>query len=297
MTLLAWEPAIMPHESDLRRPELPGDEIARACRLYQQALALCTAGRSAEAGPLAERALEIFERESGPDHPDVANLLLCLAGIREESGDLDEAERLGRRAVEILEPVEDDGPDIPRLRVQVLGALAGVLRNQGRYGEAEPLLRRALALSESRLGPDDLQTAALLNDLGILHKCQGRYDEAEPLYFRALDIIDAAVGPDDLQAASLYHNLGGLEHARGRAAQGEPPARWGLRIRERALGADHPHVAADKAALAAILDAQGRYDEAEELYRQALAVFEGASPAGSTTSNSSPDVQRPEPKR
>ena len=28
MALLAWEPAAMIHESDLRRPELPGDEIA-----------------------------------------------------------------------------------------------------------------------------------------------------------------------------------------------------------------------------------------------------------------------------
>ena len=28
MTILAWEPAVMSHEPDLRRPELPGDEIA-----------------------------------------------------------------------------------------------------------------------------------------------------------------------------------------------------------------------------------------------------------------------------
>jgi len=278
MTILAWEPAALPHQiGGVHVPGPPGDEIAKACRLHEQALIQRARGRFAEAGPLAERALEIFERECGPDHPDVANVLLCLAGIREETGDLAAAESLGRRAADILEGMErtdDGGSDVPRLRVQVLGALAGALRNQGRYGEAEPLLRRALALCERDLGADDLQTAALLNDLGMLHKYQGRYDEAELLYRRALDVVDAAVGPDDLEAASLYHNLGGLEHARGRAALGEPLARWGLKIRERGLGSDHPHVAADKAALAAILDAQGRYAEAEELYGQALAVFE-----------------------
>jgi len=250
-----------------------GNEIARASRLHEQALACRAEGRITEAGPLAELALEILEQENGPDHPDVANLLLCLAGIREEAGDLSTAERLGRRAAGILETMEDGGPDIPRLRIQGLGVLAGVLRNQGRYGEAGQLFRRALTLSEKDLGADDLQTAALLDGLGMLHKCQGRYDEAEALYRRALDIVDAALGPDDLQAASLYHNLGGLEHARGRAELGEPPARWAVMIRERALGPDHPAVAADKAALAAILDAQGRYDEAEGLYHQALAVF------------------------
>lgn len=274
MTRLDRESLVMTRKIDrVRVPESPGNEIARACRLHEQALACRAEGRIAEAGPLAELALEILERKNGPDHPDVANLLLCLAAIREEAGDLATAERLGRRAARILETMEDAGPDVPRLRIQSLGMLAGVLRNQGCYGEAEQLFRRALALSEKDLGPDDLQTAALLNGLGMLHKCQGRYDEAEPLYRHALDIVDAALGPDDLQAASLYHNLGGLEHARGRADLGEPPARWAVMIRERALGPDHPAVAADKAALAAILDAQGRHAEAEDLYRQALAVF------------------------
>jgi hypothetical protein len=85
MTILAWEPAVMTHPTD-GMPELPGEEIARACRLHEQALACRAAGRIGEAGPLAEGALEIFERESGTDHPDVANLLLCLAGIRESAG-------------------------------------------------------------------------------------------------------------------------------------------------------------------------------------------------------------------
>jgi len=104
MTTLAWEPVVMIHEIDgVDVPELPGEVIVRACRLHEQALACRADGRLGEAGPLAERALEILERECGPEHPDVANLLLCLAGIREAAGDLAAAERLARRADGILE--------------------------------------------------------------------------------------------------------------------------------------------------------------------------------------------------
>ena len=160
-----------------------------------------------------------------------------------------------------------------RSTARALGRLAERRQVQGRYGASEKLYRRALALAEAAF-PGDLETAALLNGLGVLHKYQGRYGEAEPLYRRALAIVEASLGPDHPETASLYHNLGGLEHARGRAADGEPWARRSVEIRERACGPDHPAVAADKAALAAILDAQGRFDEAEALYGEALAVFE-----------------------
>src|SRR5262249_10834297 len=135
--------------------------------------------------------------------------------------------------------------------------------------------------------PDDLDTAALLNGLGVLHKYQGRYDEAEPVYRRAPAVVEGTPGPAHPQAASLYHNPRRPGHPPGRAppppplaapggraAAGEPWARRSVEVREKACGPDHPAVAADKAALAAILDAQGRFDEAEALYAEALAVFE-----------------------
>jgi hypothetical protein len=40
-----------------------------------------------EARRFARRALPIFERESGVDHPDVVRVLLCLAGARQDLAD------------------------------------------------------------------------------------------------------------------------------------------------------------------------------------------------------------------
>src|SRR3954466_5784224 len=100
-----------------------------------------------------------------------------------------------------------EGPAI-RLRVQTLGLIAERRQIQGRYGASERLYRRALTLAEAAF-PDDLETAALLNGLGVLHKYQGRYDEAEPVYRRALAIGEGALGPHHPgPAAPLPHPRG-----------------------------------------------------------------------------------------
>lgn len=141
------------------------------------------------------------------------------------------------------------------------------------YSEAEIDLREALALAERRLGANDLATARVLNQLGMLAKYTARFDEGHADYLRALAIAEAT-GDDPLLIADLCHNLGGLEHAREDFAAGEPFARRAVEIRARILGPDDPAVAADRAALAALLDGQGRYEEAEALYVEAIAVWE-----------------------
>jgi len=160
-----------------------------------------------------------------------------------------------------------------RLQVRALREAGHRKTEAADYAEAEVDLRRALALSESALGPHDLETARTLNDLGMFAKYTARFDEGAADYARALTIAAGPAG-DVLLVADLYHNLGGLEHARGRFAAGEPLARHGLAIRVRELGPEHPDVAADRAALAALLDGQGRLEEAETLYQDAIRVLE-----------------------
>src|SRR5439155_718749 len=60
-------------------------------------------GDSARAQPLFQRALAIFEKMLGPEHPNVATVLHNLASIYEAKNDLDQAIRLTTRANEIQE--------------------------------------------------------------------------------------------------------------------------------------------------------------------------------------------------
>jgi Tfp pilus assembly protein PilF len=64
--------------------------------------ALCDQGRHAEAEPLLERALGLYERAFGPEHPSVAEALMGLGVARLGRGRAAEAEVELSRAVEIL---------------------------------------------------------------------------------------------------------------------------------------------------------------------------------------------------
>ena len=86
------------------------------------------------------------------------------------------------------------GGESAGLRVQSLVMRGRPAPRPGRYKEAEPLLREALALAEESFGPDSFETAAVLNQLGMLGKYDGHFDEAEAAYRRALRITEQTAG-------------------------------------------------------------------------------------------------------
>ena len=200
------------------------DPLEEAVRLHELAVAARDEGRLGEAEDLATKSLEIFEVEAGPDNPDVANVLLCLAGLHDDRADYVGAEPLYQRAADIVAKLPESDPgevELQRLRIQAVGGLGTVLRILGRYGEAEPLLKRAVAIAERTFGAHDAAVADVLNDLAVLYKYTGEFDKASRLYRRALKIVEQSAGAETPQAATILHNMGGLEHARGGFARGE----------------------------------------------------------------------------
>ncbi|GAC1349359.1 MAG: FxSxx-COOH system tetratricopeptide repeat protein [Ktedonobacteraceae bacterium] len=95
----------------------------------------------AEAKPLYQRALRIYEQALGPDHPGVATSLDSLASVYREQGKYAEAEPLYLRALHIRERVL--GPDHPDV-ASSLNSLALLYYEQSMYIEAEPLYLHAL---------------------------------------------------------------------------------------------------------------------------------------------------------
>ena len=249
------------------------DPLRRAIAAHEQAIAAREAGRLASSERLARRAIEGYLSAEGPGHPDVGSACLELGQVRELRDDLAEAAQCYRRARAILRRHGRADPEIRRLSIRAARFLGNVLRAQGRHAAADRMLARALDESMADLGPNDLETAAALNYLGMLRKYQGLFPEAAAFYRRATAIVSRSPERRGEAAATLAHNLGGLEHARGRHARGEPHARRSVALREALLGPGHPRVAADLAALAALVEGQGRFDEASVLYARALTVF------------------------
>jgi tetratricopeptide (TPR) repeat protein len=79
--------------------------------LNNLALLYFTRGQYAKAEPLYQRALSIWEKALGREHPDVANSLHNLALLYKTQGQYAKAERLYERALAIREKAL--GPEHP----------------------------------------------------------------------------------------------------------------------------------------------------------------------------------------
>jgi tetratricopeptide (TPR) repeat protein len=116
------------------------------------------------------------------------------------------------------------------------------------------------------LGPDALEIAPILRNLGRLADQRGMTAAAERFYEGSIDIYARHRLDRRPEAASVMNDLAGLYLQRsdyGRAAQ---LYRTALDIDRLALGQDHPQVAMHIQSLALTLHRQGQLDEAEPLY-------------------------------
>jgi tetratricopeptide (TPR) repeat protein len=227
----------------------------------------------ATAEPLYQRALAIWEKALGPQHPDVARSLNNLAELHVNQGKYAEAEPRYQRALAIRE--EELGPEHPDVATS-LNNLAVLYRKQGKYAEAEPLYQRALAIWEKALGPEHPDVATSLHNLAALYAKQGKYAEAESRYQRALTISEKALGPGHPDVAGSLNNLAVLYASQGKYTEAEPLYQRALAIWEKALGSEHPDVARSLNNLAVLSAKQRSYGKAELLHRRALTIREKA---------------------
>ena len=161
----------------LKQAEKFGEQDARlATNLNNLATLYINQGKYAEAEPLFGRALAVWEKALGPEHPQVATGLNNLGALYMSQGKYAEAEPLLRRALAIMEKAL--GPEHLNVAL-VLISLATLYVNQSKYAEAEPLFQRALPILEKALGLEHPQVATSLNNLAGLYDAQGKYTEAD----------------------------------------------------------------------------------------------------------------------
>jgi non-specific serine/threonine protein kinase/serine/threonine-protein kinase len=214
------------------------------------------------------RAMTIREKLLGRDHPLVARVAFGLGALRWHQNRLDESEAAYRRALAIDERPSGDSTEMGR---DLMG-LAVVQVQRKRYAQAETLMKRSIDVQARHLGPDHIDLAPALNNLGALYWTLGRYDDALPIYERVRKTFERTLDPSHPDIAALYNNLAETYWKLGRFDEAEPLFRRSLAIKESRLSPGHSSLAITLHSMAGMLRDQGRLGDAEAAYRRALDI-------------------------
>jgi tetratricopeptide (TPR) repeat protein len=164
-------------------------------------------GQPARAAELLERALAIYERKLGPEHPLVARELHTLGNAHVDNGQIELGVGELRRAQAIREVAL--GPEHPVVASN-LTDLARALRASHHDDEALALDRRAVAIGARALGPDHPLYAEQLSSLGATLGRMGHYAEAAEQLHRAEAIFIKVHGPEHDSVARVHGALAEL---------------------------------------------------------------------------------------
>lgn len=277
-------------------------------------------GKFDEAETHAKRAIEIAEKNSGPNSTDVAVALTSLGNTYMMMGRFADARVQAERGHAIWTA---NFPPDSREVVNSLHNLSWIAYNLGEYQRAreyaEPALHarestlkndkpslidllsntaaidwalgdldlaasryeRMLGLSREVLGPDHPNFFQAENNVASFYKARGQYEKALPLLLDVEQRGRAILGEDHLEYAQNLGALGELYLDTGDLAHAEESIEEALRLERAHLGEDHPYVADLLDLLAETRKTMGRVDEARAMFEQALAIKERASSSDS----------------
>ena len=125
--------------------------------------------------PLLNRAIAIYEKVLGPEHPDTAMALNNLAFLYNTTNRQTQAELMYERALAIREKVL--GPEHPGTAT-ALNNLAWFHHNRGSYGKAGPLFKRLLAIHRRKFGDKNTKTKYICHQYVMCLRKQGNWTQA-----------------------------------------------------------------------------------------------------------------------
>jgi Tfp pilus assembly protein PilF len=243
--------------------------------LHQLGVCLRGLGENRLAADVLERSVAIQQRAAGSDTTELAVTSVAWAGALLALGKNAAAEQAYRQAIELLEPLAVDRPNLLAETLVLLGAM---LVRTGREADAAPLLRRGQELASD--GSSAARRIAAHASLwqGYAAIARGDLDAAERLLLAALD-----EGDGDTFAEKSRENLAlfGLRRVYGEA--GRPVLKAGvleqLIERRSAQGVADAQQVGLIWELAQLFLADSRFMDAARLYQRIQQADGGAQSA------------------
>ncbi|KAL7271320.1 hypothetical protein RUND412_005928 [Rhizina undulata] len=221
-----------------------------------------------QAEELYRRAIAVYEKARGKDHPSSLDTIQCMAYVLYVQERNDEALELYKRVLDGKEKAS--GRDHPSI-FNVLNDMALVITSQGRHEEALEMLRRALDGKEKALGNDHFSTLETIQVIGNVFEAQGKYDDALQWYQRALVGMKKTLGNYYPSTLIVVNNIGDVFYNQEKY---EEALEWYYRAlagREKTLGNDHADTLIVVNNIGLVFYSRRKYEEALEWYHRALA--------------------------
>jgi tetratricopeptide (TPR) repeat protein len=169
--------------------------------LDRLAAILLNEGSLEECLSCCQQAGEIWEKESGPDHTDVAETLNVEATCLVQMDDVERAVPLFERALGIFLRAEGVGSEHP-LYANVLNSLGVCNSRQGHFNIALERCEKALAIRRKVLPTGHVEVCATLENVASLLTELGREKEAERVAFEAQSLTALRTRQEDAMNAA-----------------------------------------------------------------------------------------------
>lgn len=249
-------------EEAVRQRSLPAHSAADlAGALYELSNAYFYTGRYREAESLSRRALPMNRELYGQRHPRVAEVLVNLGAIQQESGNYREAESFHRQALEITRKFFGETHYRTAAGITML---ARALVYQKRYDDAVPLLQSAVAVQERVFGPVHPKVASAVNELGTVALQKGDTQAARAQFRRMLDIYRTVYPAGHYLVGTATSNLASAYLASHDHVAAERLFREAIAVFTRTLSSEHLNTAIARVKLGRTLLRQKRFAEAEK---------------------------------
>ena len=160
----------------------------------------------------------------------------------------------------------------PAIEAELRSLIGRLYFEIGNYASAEQMHRAALAFYRKQFGPKSQETAAGLNDLGVVLSKQSNLTEAERAHQEALGIRRTLFGNEHEDVATSLNNLATVYRQQRKLDEAEKLIREALAIRQRLFGNEHLEVADSLHSLSLVLGDQRKGIEAEATAREVLAM-------------------------
>lgn len=233
------------------------------------------AGRFKKALPFARTRLKNIETEKGPENLETTGAQNLLGDILTRTGELEEAEKLLIRALEIRKRTLGEN----QLQVaDVCLNLGTVYKEMGNLEEAEKQVKEALRIRKLGLSEDHLEIANASSNLGTIYMEMGRYELGEEILLNALAIRKKILGENSKEVAASCNNLGILYWRSGQLPKAEEFHEKSLKIRERIFEDAHPDISRSLNNLGLVYIFMGNLPKAETFLVRSLEMKKKINP-------------------